>query len=284
MRRLEFKKDVIYRCIGSNFNNGILACGFMTKPSTEQSQLNFQIGYYSCFLLLSGEGYYFKEESNKIPVKGGDFVQRFPGEFHSTEVVPDGNWLEFFISIGKTTYDYLESLSILPKEPVIKDIGYSNKIISNFTELLKQMKEANDFDLPIICLKAQEVILSLLNYKKVSLTTDPMVQTMEKACSLLSSNLNKDIKLEEIAYALNLSYENFRKHFSKIIGLSPGQYRIKQKIEHAKLMLLSGVPIKETAILTGYSDTYSFTKQFTKSVGISPGRYSKSTKKKKTLD
>lgn len=271
--KLEMKKDVIYRCIGTDFTNGILACGFMTKPKHEQSQFNFVIDYYSCFLLLSGSGFYYTKDDAKIPIHAGNFVQRIPGIYHSTEVIPDGNWLEFFISFGRTTYDYLQSLNLLPTDSPVKEVSYNDSTIQIFSKLLRQLKEAEDTELPYMSLKVQKVALYILhNIPKVA-HEDSLTKSMEEACRLLSSEVNTNISLKYVAANVNMSYENFRKQFRKFTGTSPAQYRIEQKIKHAKLMLLSGITIKETAILTGYSDVYSFTKQFTHSVGISPGRY-----------
>ncbi|AJG98247.1 hypothetical protein LF65_01642 [Clostridium beijerinckii] len=271
--KLEIRKDVIYRCIGSDFNNGILACGYMMKPTKEQSQYNFLIDYYSCFLLLSGTGSYYTEDNTKISIHAGDFVQRIPGVCHSTEIIPDGNWLEFFISFGRTTYDYLCSLNLLPTDTPIIKVNYDNNTIHKFSRFLEQLKEAKDNELPYLSLMAQQIILSIVGYTQKDYSGDSLKETMEEACHILSSEINTTIHLEDVAAALHMSYENFRKQFRKFIGISPSQYRIQQKMKHAKLMLLSGIPIKEIALLTGYSDTYSFTKQFTHSVGISPGRY-----------
>jgi AraC family transcriptional regulator, arabinose operon regulatory protein len=271
--KLELKKDVIYRCIGRDFTNGILACGYMTKPSIEQSQYNFLIDYYSCFILLSGSGYYYTKDNVKLPIQAGDFIQRIPGVCHSTEIIPDGNWLEFFISFGRTTYDYLCSLNLLPIASPVMTVGYDLRTLKRFSRLLVQLKEAHDSELPQLSLKVQEVVLSNLHHIKRVSSNDSMKEAMEEACRLLSSEINTDISLEDVASVLHMSYENFRKQFRNFIGISPYQYRIQQKMKHAKLMLLSGVSIKETALLTGYSDTYSFTKQFTNSVGIAPGRY-----------
>jgi AraC family transcriptional regulator, arabinose operon regulatory protein len=273
--KLEMKKDVIYRCIGKDFTNGILACGYMTKPSKEQSQYNFLIDYYSCFLLLSGSGYYYTKDNVKLPIHAGDFVQRIPGVCHSTEVTPDGNWLEFFISFGRTTYDYLCSLNLLPVDSPVITVDCDSSTIQRFSRLLVQLKGAQDSELPHLSLKAQEIVLSTLHGIQKASSNDSLKEFMEEACRLLSSEINTDISLEEVASALHMSYENFRKQFRKFTGISPSQYRIEQKMKHAKLMLLSCVSIKETALLTGYSDTYSFTKQFTHSMGISPGRYKK---------
>ncbi|WP_160720770.1 helix-turn-helix domain-containing protein [Bacillus sp. USDA818B3_A] len=270
--KIEMRKDIIYRCIGTNFSNGILACGYMTKPNKEHSQHDFLIDYYSCFILLSGSGYYYTEEDHKIPIHAGDFVQRIPGVRHSTEVIPDGRWLEFFISFGRTTYDYLNSLNLLPDIPV-KKVNYDDDSIQRFNRLLEQLKEAEDSKLPSLSLLAQEIVLSTLSPIQKASPKDSMREAIEEACLLLSLEMEKTISLEEVAAGLNMSYENFRKQFRKWTGTSPAQYRIEQKMKHAKLMLHSGMSIKEAAQLTGYSDTYSFTKQFTKTAGVPPGRY-----------
>ena len=43
------KSDVIYRCIGNEMKNGILACGFMRKETADRSQYHFsnEYGYHA---------------------------------------------------------------------------------------------------------------------------------------------------------------------------------------------------------------------------------------------
>lgn len=272
---METKKDVVYRCIGSDLTNGILACGFMPKATTEKSQYNFMIDYYSGFMLLSGSGRYYTPNREMIPIQAGDFVQRIPGVCHSTEITPDGNWVEFFISFGRTTYNYLCSLNLLPTGTPVIHSQYDENTLQQFSRFLHQLKTAGDTELPFLSLKAQEIVLSIANRPAKTFPADSVRGAIEEACRLLSGDIHRAVSLEEVAAALHMSYENFRKKFREYAGVSPLQYRIEQKMKHAKLLLLSGVSIKETAQLTGYSDAYSFTKQFTNSVGISPGRYKK---------
>jgi AraC-like DNA-binding protein len=267
------KKDVIYRCIGTDFTNGIIACGYMNKPSQEHSQFNLSIDYYSCFFVLSGNGFYHTKNNTKIPMKAGDFVQRFPGECHSTEIIPNGNWLEFFISFGRTTYDYLRSLNLICTVLPVYSLPYDNSMIQMCTRLLQLLKDVPDSQLSYVLLKAQEVVITAFHRNQNVSSKDEISISLEEACRLLSSDIDTTISLNEVAAAINMSYENFRKQFCKYIGVPPAQYRIEQRMKHAKLMLLSGTSIKETALLTGYSDSYSFTKQFTHTVGISPGRF-----------
>ena len=69
------------------------------------------------------------------------------------------------------------------------------------------------------------------------------------------------------------SYETFRKVFRETQGVSPMQFRTTQRMHRAELMILSGISIKETAALVGYSDCYGFSRQFKKTKGISPAAY-----------
>ena len=59
------KSDVIYRCIGNEMKNGILACGFMRKETADRSQYHFSNEYYSCFVLLRGSGEYIAEDRSE---------------------------------------------------------------------------------------------------------------------------------------------------------------------------------------------------------------------------
>ena len=68
------KSDVIYRCIGNEMKNGILACGFMRKETADRSQYHFSNEYYSCFVLLRGSGEYIAEDGTSYPLQAGSLV------------------------------------------------------------------------------------------------------------------------------------------------------------------------------------------------------------------
>lgn len=154
------ESDVSYRCIGENFDEGVVACGFMRKRTRNRSQVDFQIGYYSGFFLLSGSGSYVSEKGKQIPLCAGNFVQRLPGEVHSTYVEPDGEWLEFFISFGKGRYELLKGLGLLPEERVSK-CPVQEKI-SECKAHLERLKMATDGELGIVLAGQEQFLLELL--------------------------------------------------------------------------------------------------------------------------
>lgn len=270
------ENDVVYRCIGDNFDQGILSCGFMRKRTAERSQYDFKIGYYSCILILQGSGRYLSEDGIVTPMQAGDLVQRFPERMHSTEIEPDGAWIEFYISIGYPVYDYLTSLGLLrtDKEVQVTTLQPSD-VVQDFVGLLNSLKGATEASLPYLLMRAQELLIRLHNSVQ-SPPSDPQEAIISKACQLISGSNDIHFEIKEAAAAVNMGYENFRKLFKRITGISPQRYHTGQLMKQAKMMLLSGLTIKHVALSLGYSDIYSFTKQFTKSEGMPPGRYVRS--------
>lgn len=266
------ENDVIYRCIGEDLNKGILSCGFMRKRTIERSQYNFKIDYYSCFLILQGSGRYITNTGEEIPMKAGDFVQRLPSQIHTTEIEPDGEWIEFYISIGYPVYEYLTMLGILQTDKPVQQIQTGDDLLKTFADFLYRLKNASDTMLQDMLLKAQEIMI-LLHRSVESKEAEPYERIIEKACQIIDSSNDIHYDIKDAADMVNMGYENFRKIFKERMGISPRRFQIEQIMKQAKMMLISGVSIKQTALSLGYGDVYSFTKQFIKSEGISPGRY-----------
>ena len=264
--------DVVYRCIGDDFDKGIVSCGFMRKRSAERSQYDFKIGYYSCFVILQGSGRYISDNGTITPLRAGDLVQRIPGRLHSTAIEPTGDWIEFYISVGYPVFHYLRTLGIIRAEQAVQAAQLASDWLADFTALLNQLKGAADDRLPYVLMQAQELLIRMHNsasYKQQDHQEDKMM----KACQLIGSSYTIHYDVKEAAAALNMGYENFRKRFKETVGMSPQRYHAQHLMRQAKMMLLSGLPIKHVAASLGYGDIYSFTKQFTKAEGIPPGRY-----------
>ena len=268
------QSDVIYRCIGENLKNGIVACGFMKKETAERSQYHFSNEFYSCFLLLRGCGEYIAEDGERHPLQAGDLVQRIPGMIHSTRVEPDGQWLEFFISVSADFYEAEKNLGVLPGTPVRKNAFYTVDL-DQYKSLVRRLKAATQNELPTIALELERELLYMFGYGKARNENTDKDDYLQNVHDILEQNLDCEISMEKLAKEIHMGYESLRKDFRKKYGISPGKYRIDKKMEQACLLLESGIPIKEIAQMVGYEDVYSFSKQFTKTYHIAPGKYRK---------
>ena len=97
---------------------------------------------------------------------------------------------------------------------------------------------------------------------------------VDEACRLLAEEADGRTTLDQVARRLGLSYESFRKDFRARMGLSPGDYRIRRRMDRAReLLVASRESIKEIAYELGYPNASVFSLQFKREVGLSPEHY-----------
>lgn len=262
------KTDTVYRYLGGNEQEGILSCGYMAKNSAN-SQLDFTIPYYSCFVLLRGTGLYWDKTGVKVPLTPGCVVQRLPDRCHSTVVDEGSGWLEFYISFGRSALLAMESTGMLSRSMPVRQ-GNVPTDRGDFDRLLSQLKSQADAHLFPLLLQAQQIAWSWQNGTN---TMNSSQIWLKQAQRLLEEAPGGPCAAQYAAQALSMGYENFRKQFTRLAGQSPNGYRMNRRMLTAKLMLMDGQPIKTIAMQLGYSDSYTFSKQFKLHTGISPAVY-----------
>jgi AraC family transcriptional regulator len=90
----------------------------------------------------------------------------------------------------------------------------------------------------------------------------------------LSTNLGKDIGLNDLAQLAGLSRFHFLRAFKKTTEETPYQYLLRRRIARAQTLLQNGkMSITEIASAVGFKDSTRFIKAFRKIVGVTPGMY-----------
>lgn len=88
---------------------------------------------------------------------------------------------------------------------------------------------------------------------------------------IVYSNIFSDISVEEIAKRCNRSLTSFKKEFFRIYGTSPHQWLIRQRLIHARLLLIStDKAIAEIGTACAFPNTSHFIKLFRKQYGMTP--------------
>lgn len=84
------------------------------------------------------------------------------------------------------------------------------------------------------------------------------------------------VTVREIAQAYHYSERHISRIFTEEFGISPKEYILQQRIEHAKKILVnSSVSLKEIANLLHFYDVHHFCNCFRRIVGMAPGTYRK---------
>ncbi|WP_185958703.1 helix-turn-helix transcriptional regulator [Paracoccus laeviglucosivorans] len=99
-------------------------------------------------------------------------------------------------------------------------------------------------------------------------------QELAIAKDMLLSDQIQHQQLDRIAAALNMSRGRFFRGYRAAAGLSPMQWLLEQRIEHARiLMRVTAWPLADIALACGFADQSHFTRMFQRCNGISPGRW-----------
>ncbi|WP_316838527.1 AraC family transcriptional regulator [Pedobacter gandavensis] len=97
---------------------------------------------------------------------------------------------------------------------------------------------------------------------------------LEQSIVFMKENLHKPLSVEVISKEFNYSSSHYSTLFKQKTGLSPIDYLIRLKIQHAcQLLNKSNLIIKEVAQKVGYDDPFYFSRIFKKITGKSPVEY-----------
>ncbi len=270
----EFRNDTIYHQFGSESNTNIFGCGFLNKKGTDCKERNNIYQHYGIVLVLSGKATQIDNKNRISEITPGCLIQRIPDKLQTLYIEPDGSWLEFFICISKSLYDALVSMDLLDTEQNILYTGLNRAILEQCNEFLTKMKHTHPSEINLLIPEAIKFILMLHSLHKDNGISHNDKSIIRKACLLLSEPSAHEYALPNLSKDLGMGYEKFRKLFKKHTGMSPGNYIMQKRMDHAKKYLIeNNKSIKEIAHEIGFSDAYSFSRQFHLSVGLSPSEF-----------
>lgn len=90
----------------------------------------------------------------------------------------------------------------------------------------------------------------------------------------IDANLEREIKLADLAQLLDVSQFHFSRLFKQSIGTSPYQYLLQQRVERAKQLLKqTDKSIADIAFDCGFNSHSHLSKQFRQLTGITPKAY-----------
>lgn len=159
--------------------------------------------------------------------------------------------------------------------PVRLQPSHPDMLMENLYQIVELWQQHN----PMMQVKAQylamEMVISILEdcfqVKENSLS---LSNPFNWITSYFSLHLNDPLSIEDMAQVANLSVSRFSALFKQRYGLSPHQYLLNMRINHAR-ELLEGTALsqQEISLYCGFADVHHFSKTFKKKTGQTPGEW-----------
>ena len=161
--------------------------------------------------------------------------------------------------------------------------------MNNFNKYVQQLFSSNNFkpsNITALPYSFEEAKLHsyILNFiadiiKDIpiqSLKASGEITKLESSVKFMNNEFKQNPPLEEIASKSNLAPNYFHRIFKKNFGLTPYNYMLRLRMEHAiKLLTTTNKSVKEVAYESGYNNEFYFYRQFKKQYKYSPGKLKK---------
>jgi AraC-like DNA-binding protein len=102
---------------------------------------------------------------------------------------------------------------------------------------------------------------------------DSTLTHIGRAVRWITDNYSAPLRVEELARDCGMSASALHRHFHAVTALSPIQFQKRIRLQHSRLLLMSGAADVTTAgRRVGYDSTSQFSREYRRQFGLPPGR------------
>jgi AraC-like DNA-binding protein len=103
--------------------------------------------------------------------------------------------------------------------------------------------------------------------------SDSTLTHIGRAVRWITDNYTTPFRVEDLARDCGMSSSAFHRHFHAVTALSPIQFQKRIRLQHSRLLLMSGAADVTTAgHRVGYDSTSQFSREYRRQFGLPPGR------------
>lgn len=227
--------------------------------------------HYVIELVLSGADSFYCNGSNFI-AENNHLVLINPGEMHTGNTLeniplhyfsfyPDKDALKEVAAVLNITLpEYFRFPSTLQDPCLVTDkmkLLY-HSLITGADDLMQQ-------ELFFDCM---QVLLQQSN--KESTGSSKEDSRINRVIDFIGDNFKDNISLQQMATAVNINPFYLVRLFKKSTGVSPHEYLLIRRTDHARQLLRKGFRVEEAALEAGFYDTSHLNRSFRKIAGTSP--------------
>jgi AraC-like DNA-binding protein len=235
-------------------------------------------------------------EGIEVKCKKDDFVLIQPGILHSMEgksktITPFAH-LDFFYNpnrvdsfptiagqIDLSQYAQLQQPVLNEMDNVYIPVKFrpTQSVVfrDNFLKMIDIWEQHGSIYLLQTQQLATELLLDLIkNYFQEDITPNTPIQILNWITSYILFNLSEPITVNDMASRANLSPSRFTAVFRQNYGISPHQFLIRTRIQHAEDLIRKGShSLIEIVANCGFANVHHFSRLFKQKTGLSPSEF-----------
>jgi AraC-like DNA-binding protein len=258
-----------YRILNGANGDMLIGAGVLDKSGVVVDTADHTSPFWSCVVVLRGHGSYRDSLGISRELGPGSLLHRFTDRRHDLRIDPASRYREVFLVPGQAVLDSLLSLELVdPTQPVVR-VAPDRPWLSWADRLIDRLPDADEAELAPLALDMGAHLAALL--AAGGQRHDPGQGFRSRACRELLRDITAREPLAAVAQRLGLEQQAFGRRFRALVGQSPGQYRIRRRIDRARDLLASGGhTVAEVAAILGYPSPFAFSRQFTAVSGSPP--------------
>jgi AraC-like DNA-binding protein len=257
-------------CVGA-----LVAAGhiYQKAASSVEAVYDRVLEDFAVVYLLEGGGFYRDDLNGDIELRSGDVITLFPDLAHSYGNRPGQKWSEAWLVFQGDLFRQLEREGLLKRNRPVLSPGLDPSLVAAFDRLIREFDQRVR---PSDAVASARIHLLLADIVERHNRRHDPGEIMGRARAMLEERLDEAVDAKDVARALGIGYEHFRKQFTRAVGMPPARYRMLRRIDYAKSLLVNGdQPVSDIAQRLGYCDVYFFSRQFKKMTRQSPAAFRK---------
>ncbi|CAN5407119.1 hypothetical protein BH24ACT12_BH24ACT12_02320 [soil metagenome] len=235
---------------------------------------------YAVVLVFGCAGRY-QDPAHDLLLEPGDLVQVLPGHPHWYGVT-QGTWNEAYLAFDGPVFDLCARAGLVDvRRPVrrLRPLEYWLDRIDMFrTRRPPTTTTGADAE---VCDVLRLLIDIVAQNAEVARATEKSRRGggwLAESRALLATDLAEPMPLPDIAQAVGMSYESWRKRFAAETGVAPARFRTLRRINAAgDLLQRTTLTNREIAASLGFSDEHHLAKQFRRTTGTTTREFRRGT-------
>jgi AraC-like DNA-binding protein len=248
---------------------------YETPPAHKLDWKRGRIMHEYCLVYIAeGTGEFESRVTGRKILETGAALFVFPEVWHRYRPIKETGWCEYWVTFLGEQADRLRQNSFITPENAVLNPGLDDSILHTFKDIVGRLRFEKLGFQHIVAAETLMLIAMVLANVKNRETSGGVAEWIIRAKAAIEEQVHEVVAIDDLASSLGLSGGYFRQIFKRHTGLSPYQYHLQVKINHAKhLLRASDLTIKQISGIMGFQNVFHFSKLFKNKTSMTPNQW-----------